>query len=105
MGYRIYLKYLYSLLFTLYFFSTSSDLLSVNYVCKIAGRVANSADIGQTPRPAASDLGLHCLLRPVCPNAWSKYGNLNNSNPLRDHPGPDNKGHIFFKIAQLHISV
>ena len=37
-------------------------------VCKIAGLVANSVDPDQTPRSAASDLGLHCLLRPVCPN-------------------------------------
>ena len=25
-------------------------------------------------RSAASHLGLHCLLRPVCPNTYSKYG-------------------------------
>ena len=35
---------------------------------------------------AASDLGLHCLLRPVCPNTWDYYGkpfllaHLNNIN-------------------------
>ena len=44
-----------------------SILLPVN-LCKIAGRVANSVDRDQTPRSAASDLGLYCLLRPVCPN-------------------------------------
>ena len=33
-----------------------------------AGWVANNVDTDQTPRSAASDLGLHCLLRPVCPN-------------------------------------
>ena len=32
------------------------------------GWVANSVDPDQTPRSAASDLGLHYLLRPVCPN-------------------------------------
>ena len=37
-------------------------------VYKIAGRVANSVDPDQTPRSAESDLGLHCLLRPVFPN-------------------------------------
>ena len=35
---------------------------------KIAGGVANSVDPNETPRSAASHLGLHCLLRPVCPN-------------------------------------
>ena len=30
--------------------------------------MANSVDPDQTPRSAASDLGLHCLLRPICPN-------------------------------------
>ena len=39
-------------------------LLSVNE-CKIAGRVANSEDPDQTQRFAASDMGLHNLLRPV----------------------------------------
>ena len=28
--------------------------------------MANSVDPGQMPQNAASDLGLHCLLRPVC---------------------------------------
>ena len=36
--------------------------------------VANSADPDQTPQNAASDLGLHCLLRPVCPNTWDHDG-------------------------------
>ena len=29
--------------------------------------MANSVDPDQTPQNAASDLGLHCLLRPGCP--------------------------------------
>ena len=29
---------------------------------------ANDVDPDQTPRCAASDLGLQCLLRPVCSN-------------------------------------
>ena len=49
--------------------------------------MANSVDSDQTPRSAASDLCLHCLLRPVCSNTYSKYGNLIYSNPLRNHPG------------------
>ena len=39
------------------------------FICLgIAGWVENSLDPDQTPRFAASDLGLHCLFRPVCPN-------------------------------------
>ena len=34
----------------------------------ICGWTAKSADHDQTPCPVASDLGLHCLARPVCPN-------------------------------------
>ena len=55
-------------------------------VCKIAGWVANSVDPDQTPRSAASDQGLHSLLRPVFLNTKSKYGNVIKSNNLRNHP-------------------
>ena len=34
----------------------------------ISGRVANGVDPDQMPHSAASDLGLHCLLRHVCLN-------------------------------------
>ena len=37
-------------------------------VFKIAGCVANDEDPDQTPRSAASDQGLHYLLRTVFPN-------------------------------------
>ena len=37
-------------------------------VCKIAECVANSVVPDQKPRSVASDLGLHCLIMPVCPN-------------------------------------
>ena len=30
--------------------------------------MANSVDPDQTPRSWASDLGRHCLQRPICPN-------------------------------------
>ena len=43
---------------------------------KTARLVANNVDPDQTPHYAASDLGLHCLPRPVCPNAYGKYGNV-----------------------------
>ena len=36
--------------------------------------MAHSVDPNQTPHSAASDQGLHCLLRPVCPNTLDKYG-------------------------------
>ena len=39
-----------------------------------AGWVANSADPDETPRSAASHLGLHCFLRLVCPNTYNIYG-------------------------------
>ena len=32
--------------------------------------MANSVDPDQTPHSAASHLGLHCLLRPVCQNTY-----------------------------------
>ena len=41
---------------------------------KIAGWVANSVDPDEMPRFVASHLGLYCLLRPVCPNIYGKYG-------------------------------
>ena len=41
---------------------------------KTVGWVANSVDPDQTPRSAASDLDLHCLLRPVCLNNSAEYG-------------------------------
>ena len=37
---------------------------------KIAVWVANIVDPDETPRSAASHLGLHCLLRPVCLNTY-----------------------------------
>ena len=40
--------------------------------------MANSVDQDETPRSAASHLGLNCLLRPVCPNTYGKYGNFKN---------------------------
>ena len=43
-------------------------VLRKSYVYNIAGRVANCVDPDQTPRSAASDQGLHCLLRHICPS-------------------------------------
>ena len=36
--------------------------------------MANSIDPDQTPQNAASDLGLHSLQRPICPNVKGYYG-------------------------------
>ena len=37
--------------------------------------MANRVDPDETPRYAASHLGLHCLLRPECPNTqYGTYG-------------------------------
>ena len=36
--------------------------------------MANSVDQDETQHSAASHLGLYCLLRPVCPNTYGKYG-------------------------------
>ena len=43
-------------------------------VCKNCWIVANSVDPGQMPHFVASDLGLHCLLRPLCLNTYGRYG-------------------------------
>ena len=36
--------------------------------------MANSVDPDQMPHSVASDLGLHCLPRPICPDTWGYYG-------------------------------
>lgn len=38
--------------------------------------MANSVDPDQMPPSPASDLGSHCLLRPVCPNIEGFYGSF-----------------------------
>ena len=48
--------------------------------------MANNVDPDQTPRTAASDLGLYCLLRSVFPNTWSKYGYFIKMNRPSPHP-------------------
>ena len=47
--------------------------------------MANSVDPDQMPHSVASDLGLHCLLRPVCPNTKDKYNSFLGS--LKHMPG------------------
>ena len=41
--------------------------------------MVDSVDSDQTLHYAASDLGLHCFLRPVCPKILGYYGTLPNS--------------------------
>ena len=53
--------------FTFYHYCPKILNTSISFL-KFVERVANSVDPDQTPRSAASDLGLHCLLRSVCPN-------------------------------------
>ena len=75
--YRIYPKY--SDTSTPYHICSNIWTSKIHYpmLClKIAGWVANSVDPDETPRSAASHLGLYCLLRPVCPNTYGKYGIL-----------------------------
>ena len=44
--------------------------------------MANSVDPDQTAPEEQSDLGLHCLLRPICPNTYNFYGTNNNKGQL-----------------------
>ena len=36
--------------------------------------MANSVDSDWMLHSAASDMGIHCLQRPICPNTWGYYG-------------------------------
>ena len=81
-------------------FLNKSIQLPMN-VYKIAGWVANSVEPDQMPQHAASDLGLHCLLRLVFPNMQSKYPNLIKSNPFRNPPRSDPE--MLGTCASIHI--
>ena len=73
-GYRIHSKY--SDTSTPYHICSKIWTSTIHYplLClKIAGWVANSVDPDETPRSAASQLGLYGYLRPVCPNTYGKY--------------------------------
>ena len=43
--------------------------------------MANSVDLDEMPHSAASHLGLNCLLRPLCPNTYGKYGIFSRKLP------------------------
>ena len=78
MKYRIYSKYLDTL--TPYHTWTNIGLRPFYYrlMClQAVGCVTNSVDPDQTPRSAASDLGLHCLPRHICPSAYGQYCSIN----------------------------
>ena len=72
-SYRIYPKYS-DISTTFHTYSTIWTSTWIIYYLKIAGWVANIVDPDETPQFAASHLGLHCLLRPVRPNSYGKYG-------------------------------
>ena len=38
--------------------------------------MANSVDPDQMPHSVASDLGLHCLQKPICSNTYGYYGTI-----------------------------
>ena len=89
-GYRIYPKY--SDTSTPYHICSKIWTSTIHYpmLClKIAGWVANSVDPYETLRSAVSHLGLYCLLRPVCPNTYGKYGNIISFYfmTFQSHPG------------------
>ena len=62
-------------------FRNESILLPVA-AYKITGRVVNSVDRDQMPRAAASDLGLHCLLRDLSVRIRVSTVYLIKSNPV-----------------------
>ena len=48
--------------------------------------MTNHVDPDQMPQSAASDLGLHCLQRPICPNTKGFPGSVEAIfSPLREH--------------------
>ena len=53
------------------------DIIHYLVCLKIAGWVANSIEPDEMLCSAASNLGLHVLLRPVCLKTYSKYGTGN----------------------------
>ena len=50
---------------------------------KTAGQVASSVDPDQMLCSVASDFGLHCLLRPACPNIKDDYGGCQQKQYFR----------------------
>ena len=69
--------------------------------------MANSVDPDETPRSAASHLGLYCLLRPVCPNTYGKYGTFFLVFPIKQDPvfwGKKNKKKYFKMFSAENIT-
>ena len=50
--------------------------------------MANSVHPFQTPRAVVSDLGIHCFLRPLCPNTYDKYMYSNLIKSISSTPPP-----------------
>ena len=67
--YRIYSKHSDTCIPCLSCPNNWTSVFFLFYICLYpSGWVANSEDPDQMLHPAASDLGLHCLLQPVCSN-------------------------------------
>ena len=58
-------------------YNSNNSIFYPSSCLKLAGWMANSVDLDQTPHIAASDLGLHCLHRPVCQKSYGKYMEIN----------------------------
>ena len=59
--------------------------MSLKYCCMYA----NSVDPDQPPHSAASDLGLHCMQRSICPNTsgyYSKQGIVQQASTKKQKP-------------------
>ena len=66
---RVYLKYFDTLINSLpnLFYNWTSPFYNLLVRLQTSRWETNHVDPDQTPRFAASDLGLHCLHRPICP--------------------------------------
>ena len=74
-GHGIFSKYLDTFFLPHYCCKILTSKIYYSLLCqKIAVWVANNVDTDETPHSVVSHLGLHSLLRLVCPNTYEKYG-------------------------------
>ena len=64
--------------------------------------MANSADPDQMQYSATYDLGLHCLLRPVCPNSKGYYGYYYIGSNNNKRTGNVNQTYLFSLVSHLY---
>ena len=69
--------------------------------------MANSVDPDQMPHSVASDLGLHCLLRPVCPITKDYYGMWINDITMWQHSEQNDFFDIclFIQVVSVNFSL